>query len=187
MGMGPVKQSFESVLSKFKIIQNRNYYSTTQSLVYSFISKLSRIFKVEMTGFRPITESGMREPGFTSNHYLIVGLGNYGFDNTRHSVGFKAVDALATRLNIKWGKNGSIGTTKLNHIRLTLFKPKALMNVNGRSVARIANQLSIKPAEVYLIHDELDRVPGKFHLKEGGSAGDESSNSKQNNYAGQED
>ncbi|KAI8771310.1 peptidyl-tRNA hydrolase [Biomphalaria glabrata] len=107
-----------------------------------------------------------------SNHFLIVGLGNYGFDKTRHSVGMRAVDIMANKLDVKWEHHhGFIGSFKLDDIYLTLFKPKALMNINGRSVAKIAHQLSVKSNCIYLIHDELDRVPGKFHLKEGGSAG----------------
>ncbi|CAL1529658.1 unnamed protein product [Lymnaea stagnalis] len=106
------------------------------------------------------------------NHFMIVGLGNHGFPNTRHSIGMKVIDSLAHRLSVKWEQNaGYITSTFVGQSKLTLFKPKALMNLNGPSVAKTAKLLRIAPSHMYLIHDELDRLPGKFHLKEGGSAG----------------
>ena len=52
---------------------------------------------------------------------LIIGLGNPGsqYENTRHNVGFRVVDALATKYNWRWERrnramlaNGTIGTEK---------------------------------------------------------------------------
>ncbi|XP_035824288.1 probable peptidyl-tRNA hydrolase [Aplysia californica] len=113
--------------------------------------------------------------------FMIVGLGNYCWPNTRHSVGMAAVDRLASYLCGQWDPGtgtygGSVCQAVVRKddavvVRLLLFKPKALMNVNGRSVARTARTLGVAPDRIYLVHDELDRAPGKFHLKENGSAG----------------
>ncbi|KAK0065880.1 peptidyl-tRNA hydrolase [Biomphalaria pfeifferi] len=159
--MGQVKQSVLSVI-------NSNYFTWTKNVLNVFVTRISSVF------YHQTSQSLTFEMQHTtkSNHFLIVGLGNYGFDKTRHSVGMRAVDILAKKLDVKWEHHhGFIGSIKLDDIYLTLFKPKALMNINGRSVAKLAHQLSVKSNCIYLIHDELDRVPGKFHLKEGGSAG----------------
>ncbi|XP_059140084.1 uncharacterized protein LOC131928159 [Physella acuta] len=107
--------------------------------------------------------------------YLIVGLGNHGYPNTRHSIGMRAVDRFAENFGVTLSYNKQYGgfanSTTVDDTKLVLFKPKALMNINGISVAKTAKLLSICPSNIYLIHDELDKVPGKFHIKEGGSAG----------------
>ncbi len=42
------------------------------------------------------------------------------------------------------------------------------MNLSGRSVAALARFFKILPAEILVVHDELDIAPGQVKLKRGG-------------------
>ena len=104
---------------------------------------------------------------------LIVGLGNPGpeYEATRHNVGFWFVDQLADKLKISltpqakfYGRAGRAG-------ELWLLQPTTYMNRSGQSVAALANFYKISPAEILVIHDELDLPPGGIRLKQGGGNG----------------
>lgn len=106
---------------------------------------------------------------------LVVGLGNHGMFNTRHSVGMRVVDHTAAQLGLQWTTDrdckGSIAVsaTTAEHA-VVLLKPRLLMNVNGKSVAATARKFGISPESVLLVHDDLDKALGKFRIKHGGSA-----------------
>lgn len=104
---------------------------------------------------------------------LIVGLGNPGpeYETTRHNVGFWFVDHLADKLRISlapqskfFGKAGRDGD-------VWLLEPTTYMNRSGQAVAALANFYKITPAEVLVIHDDLDLPPGGIRLKQGGGNG----------------
>lgn len=104
---------------------------------------------------------------------LIVGLGNPGpeYESTRHNVGFWFVDQLAAQMKIDlapqakfFGKAGRAG-------ELWLLQPTTFMNRSGQAVAALANFYKISPAEILVIHDELDLPPGGIRLKQGGGNG----------------
>ncbi|XP_047446778.1 probable peptidyl-tRNA hydrolase [Mugil cephalus] len=107
---------------------------------------------------------------------LVVGLGNPGMEDTRHSVGMAVLGALAARLGLadRWrgDKNvsGEVILSELPHTHVVLLRPKLLMNVNGVSVAKAAGKYGIKPEDILLVHDELDKPLGKIAMKHGGSA-----------------
>jgi PTH1 family peptidyl-tRNA hydrolase len=44
------------------------------------------------------------------------------------------------------------------------------MNVSGKSVGALARFFKIAPADILVVHDELDLLPGQARLKIGGSA-----------------
>ena len=104
---------------------------------------------------------------------LIVGLGNPGaeYENTRHNAGFWFVDQLAQQLKISlapqskfFGRAGRCG-------ELWLLQPTTFMNRSGQAVAALANFYKISPAEILVVHDELDLPPGGIRLKQGGGNG----------------
>ncbi len=107
---------------------------------------------------------------------LFVGLGNPGekYDKTRHNAGFWFVDAIAAQTNSKLMMDakmfGLVG--KLNpNIDIWLLKPSTFMNASGKAVAAMANYYKILPAEILVIHDELDLPAGSAKLKFGGGHG----------------
>jgi len=108
---------------------------------------------------------------------LIVGLGNPGpeYEATRHNVGFWWVDVLAhaNKLNFK-SESKFHGLTARNQLHghdVLLLKPQTFMNDSGRSVGALAQFYKIDPAEILVVHDELDLPPGVARLKMGGGHG----------------
>lgn len=114
----------------------------------------------------------------------IVGLGNPGrqYAATRHNVGFMVVERLAERLGATWsGKfNGNLARGRLmwrdaaglsGERDLILLEPLQFMNLSGHATQAMAQFFGIKPAELLVIHDELDLPFGKIQLKVGGGHG----------------
>ena len=70
--------------------------------------------------------------------YLIVGLGNPGekYENTRHNIGFKMLDHLATEHDLSWEtvKLGDVTTYKKKGRAFLLLKPSTFMNLSGKAV-----------------------------------------------------
>ncbi|KAM8887393.1 peptidyl-tRNA hydrolase [Spinachia spinachia] len=107
---------------------------------------------------------------------LVVGLGNPGMEGTRHSVGMAVLGALAARLGAadRWRGDGRVSgevvVAEVERTHVVLLRPRLLMNVNGVSVAKAAGKFGIKPEDIVLVHDELDKPLGKVVIKHGGSA-----------------
>lgn len=104
---------------------------------------------------------------------LIVGLGNPGekYARNRHNVGFLALDRMAERQRFPaWRRRFQGLTTEatLAGERVVLLKPETFMNESGRSVGEAARFLKIAPADIVVMHDELDLLPGKVKIKTGG-------------------
>ncbi|MCW2686026.1 MAG: peptidyl-tRNA hydrolase [Mycobacterium sp.] len=108
---------------------------------------------------------------------LVVGLGNPGpnYAKTRHNLGFVVVDLLAERIGSKFKvhkKSGAeITTGRLGGRSVVLAKPRTYMNESGRHVASLAKFYSVPPADIVVIHDELDIDFGRIRLKLGGGEG----------------
>jgi PTH1 family peptidyl-tRNA hydrolase len=108
---------------------------------------------------------------------LFVGLGNPGpeYEATRHNAGFWWVDALADKLGARlvaersW--HGHVARVNLAGAPLWLLQPMTFMNRSGQSVAALARFYKIAPAEILVVHDELDLPPGQARLKCGGGNG----------------
>ena len=104
---------------------------------------------------------------------LIVGLGNPGpkYAENRHNVGYMAVDRIASDHAFgPWRARfqGEAAEGRLGETRVTLLKPGTFMNLSGQSVGEAMRYLKLEPAEVIVLHDELDLAPGKVRLKTGG-------------------
>ncbi len=108
---------------------------------------------------------------------LIVGLGNPGkeYTDTRHNVGFWAINDLASKLGVSLSLDakyyGYIARTKFKGEDLWLLQPQTYMNLSGKSVQALAGFFKINPEEVLVVHDELDFKPGVVKLKQGGGNG----------------
>lgn len=107
--------------------------------------------------------------------HLVVGLGNPGptYAPTRHNVGFWAVDDLADRLGARFslakGQRAEVASGFVAaDTKVILVKPTTYMNESGVAVAAVARFHKIPPAEVIVIHDELDLDPGRLRIKLGG-------------------
>ncbi|HOW95988.1 MAG TPA: aminoacyl-tRNA hydrolase [Mycolicibacterium fallax] len=108
---------------------------------------------------------------------LVVGLGNPGpnYAKTRHNVGFMVADILAARMSETFRVHKKSGaeaiTGRLGGHPVVLAKPRVYMNESGRQVGPLAKFYSVTPANVILIHDELDIDFGRIRLKLGGGEG----------------
>lgn len=104
---------------------------------------------------------------------LMVGLGNPGpkYTQNRHNVGFMALDRIAADHGFTPWRSRFQGETaegRLGDLRVTLLKPATFMNLSGQSVGEAMRYLKLTPAEVVVLHDELDLAPGKVRVKTGG-------------------
>lgn len=108
---------------------------------------------------------------------LIAGLGNPGreYESTRHNVGFRWVDELVRLQNLSFKNetkfHGLAARGQLHGHEVLLLKPQTFMNASGRSVGAMAQFYKIEPAEILVVHDDLDLQPGAARLKLGGGHG----------------
>jgi PTH1 family peptidyl-tRNA hydrolase len=108
---------------------------------------------------------------------LIVGLGNPGekYERTRHNAGYWWVDAIAARKRAAWKRETKFSgyTTKVEEggREFLLLKPSTYMNESGRSVSAVMRFFKVEPAQLLVVHDELDLLPGAVKLKKGGGTG----------------
>lgn len=107
---------------------------------------------------------------------LVVGLGNPGpqYETTRHNFGFLVADVLADRIGSGFKvhkKSGAeVVTGHLGGRSVVVAKPRTYMNESGRHVGPLAKFYSVPPADVIVLHDELDIDFGRIRLKFGGGA-----------------
>jgi len=108
---------------------------------------------------------------------LVVGLGNPGdnYTRTRHNVGFMVADLLAVRLGSTFKAHKRSGAEvvsgRLAGHSVVVAKPRCFMNESGRQVGPLAKFYSIAPADIVVIHDDLDLDFGRIRLKLGGGEG----------------
>lgn len=107
--------------------------------------------------------------------WLITGLGNPGseYAATRHNIGFMAIDRLARAANVSSFSSkfqGEVASVEYGGEKLILLKPQTYMNLSGKSVQAAMAFYKLPPAQLVVIHDELDLPLGKVRIKKGGGA-----------------
>jgi peptidyl-tRNA hydrolase, PTH1 family len=111
---------------------------------------------------------------------IIIGLGNPGaqFKNTRHNVGFMAVDEFAKENNfpdfeLKKKYEALISEEVLGDEKIILVKPQTFMNESGKAVHKITKPYTLTPKPLLIVvHDDVDLPVGKIKIvKDRGSAG----------------
>lgn len=103
----------------------------------------------------------------------IVGLGNPGpkYIHHRHNIGFRVLDELAQRHNGSWRTkdNADIAEITINDQRIILIKPLTFMNDSGKVIPALLKQ-GIKPENILVVHDEMEKPFGNLSIRMGGSA-----------------
>lgn len=107
--------------------------------------------------------------------FLIVGLGNIGekYANTRHNIGFKILDFLTEKEDLKFEtqKLGDIATYKFKGRTFILLKPSTYMNLSGKAVQYWLTKEKIPLENLLIITDDLNLPFGSIRLKTKGSDG----------------
>lgn len=107
--------------------------------------------------------------------FLIVGLGNIGAEyvNTRHNIGFKAVDHLARKESLEFQtvKLGAMAEYKLKGRTIFLLKPNTYMNLSGKAVKYWMDKENIPASNILVITDDLNLAFGTIRIKPKGSDG----------------
>lgn len=106
---------------------------------------------------------------------LMVGLGNPGlqYAKNRHNIGFMVLDELARRLNASFTAKGNshLAEARVGSSKVFLQKPQTFMNISGNAVVPLMRFHKLEPAEVLVIHDDLDLPFGRIRVRTGGSSG----------------
>jgi PTH1 family peptidyl-tRNA hydrolase len=123
-----------------------------------------------------VTETGVQKALLIPQ--LIVGLGNPEpkYDQTRHNIGFAAVDALSRSWKIPLAENrkfqGEYGEGMgPGGVKIRLLKPLTYMNRSGQAIQAVTSWYKLPPESVLVIYDEMDLPLGKTRLRLSGSAG----------------
>jgi len=107
--------------------------------------------------------------------FLIVGLGNPGakYSETRHNIGFKVLDQLATEKEATFEtlKLGDVATTSHKGKKVILLKPNTFMNLSGKAIKYYLKQENISKEELLVITDDLNLEFGTIRMKGKGSDG----------------
>ena len=123
------------------------------------------------------TEHGNSQPASPEpdrSMKLIIGLGNPGerYRHTRHNVGFRCIDLLARRWDIRLRERRAKAVLGRGHHlgrEVVLAKPRTFMNNSGDAVAYLLTRFGLKPADIMVIYDEMDLPVGRLRIRPGGS------------------
>lgn len=111
----------------------------------------------------------------TMKKFLIVGLGNIGSEyvNTRHNIGFKIVDYVASKHDVSFetAKLGAVAEFSIKGRKLILLKPNTYMNLSGKAVQYWMQKENIAKENVLVITDDLNLAFGTIRIKSKGSDG----------------
>lgn len=105
--------------------------------------------------------------------YLIVGLGNVGieYQETRHNIGFRILDALTKASNISFSteRYGDIARMRLKNKQLILLKPSTYMNLSGNAVRYWKEKENIELDHILILVDDISLPFGSIRIKANGS------------------
>ncbi len=107
---------------------------------------------------------------------LIAGLGNPGdrYLFTRHNLGFMVADRLALIHNLSFRRkkfDALLAEGVLSGVPVILVKPHTFMNLSGTAIGPMVRFLKTDPADLVVIHDDLDLPFGTLRIKDGGGDG----------------
>jgi peptidyl-tRNA hydrolase, PTH1 family len=106
---------------------------------------------------------------------LWVGLGNPepGMARNRHNIGFMALDVIAARHGFSPWRNrfkGLVSEGTIGGHKVLALKPMTYMNLSGEAVQAASAFYKLPVEAITAFHDELDLIPGKLRVKQGGGA-----------------
>lgn len=119
--------------------------------------------------FTPYRASGPVE-------FVIAGLGNPGdkYENTRHNIGFMAVDRLCQKHGVSMTKlkyKSLCGDVMLGGRRVLLLKPSTYMNLSGEAVRDALAFYKLGPEQLCVISDDVALPLASIRIRQKGSDG----------------
>lgn len=105
---------------------------------------------------------------------LIIGLGNPGkeYEQTRHNVGFRAIDYYAKNKNLIFKEkfNGLYSEYFYENEKMILLKPITFMNLSGETVKKFIDFYKLSSEDILVIYDDVAFEVGNYKLKLDGSS-----------------
>ena len=106
---------------------------------------------------------------------LVLGLGNPGprYAETRHNVGFRVVDELASRRGLGSWERYSLSDLRSLAVGAGVIgaKPLTFMNRSGAALAWLLERFSLEPEQVLVVVDDIDLPIGRLRLRKHGGPG----------------
>jgi PTH1 family peptidyl-tRNA hydrolase len=106
---------------------------------------------------------------------LVVGLGNPGrrYRATRHNLGRDVVERLAEEFGVRLEDDGwaRAGRTRIGAVMISLATPETYMNESGVAVRDLLHRRRRRPADLLVVHDDLDLPLAQLRLRPGNGAG----------------
>lgn len=117
-----------------------------------------------------------KERSVGSISHIVVGLGNPGqkYENTRHNVGFLAIDYICKQNNIDINSNkfdGIYGCGMLKGNKVLFLKPQTFMNKSGECVLKVMSYYKVPVEKVILVFDDISLPLGKIRIRRIGTHG----------------
>ena len=107
--------------------------------------------------------------------YLIIGLGNPGekYENSRHNIGFKVLDRLASLSNISFSTDKLADVSVLKHKgrQIVLLKPNTFMNLSGKAVNYWMQKEKVSADNILVISDDISLPFSTIRVRAKGSDG----------------
>lgn len=107
---------------------------------------------------------------------ILIGLGNPGeeYEQTRHNIGFMVIERLAERFSIDLAARGRKtvwGTGEVAGHQIVLAKPLTYVNLSGQAASELMTKFGVDPAELIVVHDDLDLPRGKIRVRRKSGSG----------------
>jgi PTH1 family peptidyl-tRNA hydrolase len=103
---------------------------------------------------------------------LVAGLGNPGPGHAadRHNAGWMVVDELARRHEGRFRTkfSGRLSELRIGEARVALLEPQTYMNESGSSIQAAARFFKVPPAQLLVVHDDVDLPTGRLQARLGG-------------------
>jgi PTH1 family peptidyl-tRNA hydrolase len=95
---------------------------------------------------------------------IVIGLGNpeEKFAGTRHNIGFHIVNRLAEKLEVTFENKPALFSEVARAGEVILVKPQTYMNDSGRATQAVLSFYKAAPADLIVVHDDLDLELGKW-------------------------
>ena len=108
--------------------------------------------------------------------HILVGLGNPGgeYQNTRHNVGFMALDYVAKKAGVRIDRarfRSLVGEATIATCHVLLMKPQTYMNLAGEAVREAAAFYKVAPENIVVISDDVNFEVARLRVRAKGSDG----------------